>query len=67
MRAPPRPVDHSRSFRIPQLHPDTTTKRTLQIAVDVFVVGGVVHCVWLGRAVSSGISSLRGPPAAVAG
>jgi hypothetical protein len=54
---------------VPSTSPDrcSTTKRTLQIAADMFVVCWVVLCVWLGRAVSSGISSLRGPRAAEAG
>ena len=40
---------------------DSSRRRTWQIVADVFVVCWVALCVWFGRAVNDGISSLRGP------
>src|SRR5690348_7475586 len=40
---------------------DTSGRRTVQIVADVFVLCFVAVSVWLGKAVSDGISTLRGP------
>jgi len=40
---------------------DSSGRRTVQIVADVFLLCFVAVCVWLGKAVHDGISTLRGP------
>ena len=40
---------------------DSSGRRTLQIVADVSLLCFVAVCVWLGKAVHDGISTLRGP------
>lgn len=46
---------------MPKLYADSTTRRTLQIVADVFVVCWIAFCIWLGQIIYSGIEGLRGP------
>ena len=44
-----------------KVYADTPRRRTRQIVGDVLLLCWVAVCVWLGRAVSNGIDTLRGP------